>query len=209
MTKADELQQVYRDLETEAPTLPLATQASDMVPGEGSPDARIMFIGEAPGYFESVQHRPFVGKSGQLFRKVLKEEAGFDEQTVFISNIVKARPPDNRDPLPSEIEAYKPFLNREIEIIQPDLIATLGRFSMAKFLPDVKVSQVHGRLHKIKWHDRILYVLPMYHPAAALRAPQVKLSFIEDLKKLPAILTWIDDQREVSQLQQSITEALF
>lgn len=209
MTKVEELQQVYRELEAAAPSLPLATGADDIVPGEGSPEARIMFIGEAPGYVESVQHRPFVGKSGQLFRKVLIEATGFDERDVYISNIVKVRPPDNRDPLPKEIEAYKPFLNREIEIIKPEIIATLGRFSMAKFLPNVKVSQVHGRLHKIKWHDRILYILPMYHPAAALRAPKVKLSFIEDLKKVPAILKWIAGQAEVSQLQQSVAEALF
>src|SRR5690606_18411603 len=122
----------YQELEAAAPSLPLAQVATDIVPGEGSAEAKIMFIGEAPGYFEAVQRRPFVGKSGQLFRKILKEEAGYDETEVYISNIVKVRPPDNRDPLPKEIEAYKPFLNQEIEIIEPDLIVTLGRFSMAK-----------------------------------------------------------------------------
>lgn len=208
MSKASKLQKVYQELEAAAPSLPLAQVATDIVPGEGSAEAKIMFIGEAPGYFEAVQRRPFVGKSGQLFRKILKEEAGYDETEVYISNIVKVRPPDNRDPLPKEIEAYKPFLNQEIEIIEPDLIVTLGRFSMAKFLPDVKVSQVHGRLHKIKWHDRMLYILPMYHPAAALRAPQVKLSFIEDFKKLPKILSWIDEQAEVQAFKQDVADSL-
>lgn len=207
-SKADRLHQIYQDLEAHADSLPLAQEASDIVPGEGSADARIMFIGEAPGYFEAVQRRPFVGKSGQLFRRTLVEEAGIPEAEVYISNIVKVRPPDNRDPLPHEIEAYKPYLNQEIEIIQPDLVATLGRFSMGKFLPDVKVSQVHGRLHKIKWHNRTLYVLPLYHPAAALRGTQVKTSFVEDIKKLPKILNWIDEQKEIDGLKQDVTDAL-
>lgn len=209
MTKAEALQRVYLELEQATSRLPLATVSTDIVPGEGSPEAKLMFIGEAPGYHEFVQRRPFVGRSGQLFRKILKEEAGFDEAEVYISNIVKARPPDNRDPLPTEIEAYKPYLNQEIEIIKPDVIVTLGRFSMAKFLPDVKVSQVHGRLHKVKWYEQDVFVLPMYHPAAALRAPQVKISFIEDFKKLPKILDWISQQHETKQLQQAITEVIF
>lgn len=208
MSKADDLQRVYEELERAAPTLPLATVATDIVPGEGSPDARIMFIGEAPGYHESVERRPFVGRSGQLFRKILKEESGLADTDVYISNIVKVRPPDNRDPLPKEIEAYKPFLNREIEVIDPALIVTLGRFSMAKFLPEVKVSQVHGRLHKVKWSNRLQFVLPMYHPAAALRAPKVKESFIADFKKLPKVLAWIDDQQEVESLKQDVVDTI-
>jgi DNA polymerase len=207
MSKAEELQQVYIALQAAAAHLPLATSADDIVPGEGNAEAEILFIGEAPGYFEAVEHRPFVGKSGQLFRKVLKE-SGISEADVYISNIVKARPPDNRDPLPVEIEAYKPYLNQEIEIIQPLVIATLGRFSMGKFLPDVKVSQVHGRLHKIIWNQRPLYVLPLYHPAAALRAPKVKEAFIADLLKLPKVIEWIKGQREVADLQQDIADTL-
>lgn len=207
MSKADALKALYTNLEAAAPTLPLAQSATDIVPGEGSPEAEIMFIGEAPGYYESVERRPFVGKSGQLFRKTLNE-TGLNEKEVYISNIVKVRPPDNRDPLPTEIEAYRPYLNEEIDILQPLLVATLGRFSMAKFLPDVKVSQVHGRLHKVKWQGKSLYVLPLYHPAAALRAPKVKESFVQDLTKLPKILQWIKDQAESEKLELSIKEAL-
>lgn len=207
MSKADSLKALYTKLEAAAPTLPLAPSATDIVPGEGSPEAEIMFIGEAPGYYESVERRPFVGKSGQLFRKTLNE-TGLNEKEVYISNIVKVRPPDNRDPLPTEIEAYRPYLNEEIDILQPLLVATLGRFSMAKFLPDVKVSQVHGRLHKVKWQGKSLYVLPLYHPAAALRAPKVKESFVQDLTKLPKILQWIKDQAESEKLELSIKEAL-
>ncbi len=207
MSKTDKLHNLYRELEAAAPALPLASQAQDIVPGEGNPDARIMFIGEAPGENEAIQRRPFVGRSGQLFRKTLVE-AGYAEKDVYISNIVKVRPPENRDPLPSEIAAYKPYLNEEIDIIQPLLIATLGRFSMAKFLPDVKVSQVHGRLHKIQWNGKSLFVLPLYHPAAALRAPKVMTAFREDLLKLPKILGWIEQKSQDQQLTEKVLETL-
>jgi DNA polymerase len=208
MSKAEELDLIYQELRTAAPNLPLASSANDIVPGEGSPDAEIMFIGEAPGYNESVEHRPFVGRSGQLFRQSLRE-TGLVEAEVYISNIVKARPPENRDPSPEEIEAYKPFLNREIEVIQPLLIATLGRFSMAKFLPEVKVSQVHGRLHRITWQGRLLYVMPLYHPAAALRGTQIKDAFVEDIRKLPKVVTWIKEKAGTAELKQQVVEALF
>ncbi len=206
-SKAEQLKELYSQLEAAAPSLPLAQSATDIVPGEGNPEAEIMFIGEAPGYFESVEHRPFVGKSGQLFRKTLVE-VGILEADVYISNIVKARPPENRDPLPTEIAAYKPYLNQEIDIISPKVIATLGRYSMGKFLPDVKVSQVHGRLHKIKWNGKPLFILPMYHPAAALRAPQVKTSFVADFQKLPKLLEWIRDQYETAAFAEDLKEAL-
>lgn len=207
LSQAKTLPEVYELLRQNVKELPLAEQASDIVPGEGNPQAEIMFIGEAPGYYESVEHRPFVGKSGQLFRQVLRE-VGFAEKDVYISNIVKVRPPDNRDPLPAEILAYKPFLDAEIDIIKPKLIVTLGRFSMAKFLPDVKVSQVHGRLHRVKWRAQRLYVLPMYHPAAALRAPKVKQSFIEDFQKLPKALHWIEQNYRDQALKDDIQDAL-
>lgn len=203
------LEQIKLALEKQAGTLPLAVHATDIVPGEGNSQAQIMFIGEAPGYHESVQRRPFVGKSGQLFRKILKTEAGIDPAEVYISNIVKARPPDNRDPSSVEIAAYRPYLDEEIECIRPLLIATLGRFSMAKFLPDVKVSQVHGRLHTVKWKGRRLFVLPMYHPAAALRSGQMLKSFTEDFKKLPKTLEWIKQKQQEYQLTDQVEALLF
>jgi len=207
MTKPERLTALYSQLAVDAPTLPLAETANDIVPGEGSVNAQILFIGEAPGFHESVEHRPFVGRSGQLFRKTLTE-SGIPETDVYISNIVKARPPENRDPVPAEIAAYKPYLNQEIEIIQPALVVTLGRLSMGKFLLEVKISQVHGRLHKIVWQERALYVLPMYHPAAALRATNVKEAFIADFKKLPKLLQWIEQQQETAALTQDLKEAL-
>ena len=195
-------------LESHAADLPLAKAASDIVHGEGDVDAEVMLIGEAPGYYEALQRRPFVGRSGQLLRQVLKE-VGLKEEQVFISNVVKVRPPDNRDPLSQEITAFKPFLDREIELIEPKLIVTLGRFSMAKFLADVKISQVHGRLHKMLWQDKDLFVLPMYHPAAALRSTRVKEAFIHDFKKINKIIDWVNDQQETLAMKAQLKEVLF
>ena len=195
-------------LEKHAADLPLAESATDMVHGEGELEAAVMLIGEAPGYYEALQRRPFVGRSGQLLRQVLKE-VGLKEDQVFISNVVKVRPPDNRDPLPQEIAAFKPFLDREIELIKPKLIVTLGRFSMAKFLADVKISQVHGRLHKMRWQDRDLFVLPMYHPAAALRSTRVKEAFIHDFKNINKIIDWVNDQQETLAMKAQLKEVLF
>lgn len=184
--------------------LPLATHPEDIVPGEGPVTAEIMLIGEAPGYHETVQRRPFVGRSGQLLRKTLIE-VGLKPEEVFISNIVKARPPENRDPTPQEIEAFRPFLDEEILLIDPALIITLGRFSMAKFLPDVKISQVHGRLHRVKWlveidimrfEEKTIFVLPMYHPAAGLRSTSVKESFIKDFEKVKKTVAWVKQQQK-------------
>lgn len=207
MDKAAKLKLLYAELESAVPTLPLATKALDIVPGEGSATASLLFIGEAPGYHESVQRRPFVGVSGQLLRKTIAE-AEIPSESVYISNIVKVRPPNNRDPSPEEIAAFKPFLDQEIKIIDPHLIVTLGRYSMAKFLPDVRISQVHGRIHTVKWHGTKVYVLPMFHPAAALRSTQVKTQFIDDVKKLPKILRWIEDQAEVAEQAQLLKDTL-
>ncbi len=204
----NKLQAITQNLLSAAGTLPLTKSPEDIVPGEGSATAEILLIGEAPGFHESVQHRPFVGVSGKLLRKTLTE-VGCPPESVYISNIVKARPPDNRDPTPEEIKAYKPFLDREIEVIAPKIIVTLGRFSMAKFLPDVKISQVHGRLHKVVWQGKILYVLPMYHPAAALRSTAMKTAFIADFQKLPKVLKWIEDQKSVEELSATVAEVLF
>lgn len=206
MTKAQQFEQLYRQLE-EATPLPLAEQPSDIIPGEGNPDSRIFLIGEAPGEREAALRRPFVGRSGQLLRSTLTE-VGLPPATVWITNIVKARPPQNRDPSPTEIEAYRPWVNQEIEITQPEIIVTLGRFSMGKFLPDVKISQVHGRLDKVTFNGDQVFVLPMYHPAAALRGTKMKQAFLADFSKLPKILTWIDQQDEQQQLEQDVVDHL-
>lgn len=208
MDKKSALAQVYAQLEAAAPSLPLAQTTADIVPGEGSPNAQLMFIGEAPGYHESVERRPFVGRSGQLFRQTLEKEVGINPKQVYISNIVKVRPPENRDPTPQEILAFKPYLDQEIAVIEPLIIVTLGRFSMAKFLPDVRISQVHGRLHSVVWEDKRLFVLPMYHPAAALRGTRMKHSFIEDFKKIPKIIEWAEQKRSEFELTDTVKSTL-
>jgi uracil-DNA glycosylase family 4 len=121
---------------------------ANLVPGEGSADAEVMFIGEAPGADEDRLRRPFVGRSGQLLRLNIRN-VGWKEEDVFITNVVKHRPPGNRDPFPDEILQNKVFLDEQIETIDPLLIATLGRFSMAKFFADAKISQIHGKVFKV------------------------------------------------------------
>lgn len=202
-----DLNTLKADLEKDFQNFPLVEKETDLVHGEGNESADVMLIGEAPGYYESVERRPFVGRSGQLLRKVLVE-SGLKAGQVYISNIIKVRPPDNRDPLPHEILAFKPYLDAEIDLIKPKLIVTLGRFSMAKFLPEVKVSQVHGRLHKIKWNERTLFILPMYHPAAALRATKIKESFINDFAKIEKIITFVQTAKDNEVFKETVKEAL-
>lgn len=194
-------------MEAAASQLPLAKTAKDIVPGEGNANAEVLFIGEAPGFHEAEQRRPFVGRSGQFLRKTITE-VGLNPEDVYISNIVKARPPENRDPSAAEIAAYKPFLDKEIEIVDPILIVTLGRFSMAKFLPDVRISQVHGRLHKVTWQDKKLYVLPMYHPAAGLRSTNVRNSFIADFEKIQKVIDWVHEQLSAEDFKSVVASSL-
>ena len=163
-------------------SLPLFGQAN-LVFGEGNPEADVMFIGEAPGFHEDRLSRPFVGRAGQLLDKLLAM-ISWPRESVYITNIVKRRPPENRDPLPEEISAYKPYLDRQIKIINPKIIAALGRFAMNDFLPDAKISKDHG----VAQYAGDCLILPLYHPAAALRSTQVLKDLEADFKKLPEIL---------------------
>jgi DNA polymerase len=178
MSNAAKLEALKREM-AEA-SLPLRT---NLVFGEGDPDCDILFIGEAPGAQEDEQVRPFVGRSGQLLRKCIRE-AGFKEEDVYITNIVKRRPPENRDPLPEEIAAYKPYLTRQIEIIDPKIIVPLGRFSMNYFLPEAKITRDQGKVFRLK--GKLIY--PMFHPAVALRNPAYMKDFVSGMKKLPLIV---------------------
>ena len=150
------------------------------VPGDGPASAEIMFIGEGPGFHENEQGHPFVGASGKFLDQLLAQ-AGVTRGDVFIANVVKCRPPGNRDPQTDELEACDEFLEAQIRAINPSIIVTLGRFSMAKFIPDVKISAVHGQMRKVG--DR--FVIPMFHPAAALHQPQLKPSILGDFANLP------------------------
>lgn len=153
------------------------------VPGEGSVQAKIMFIGEGPGYHEDQQGRPFVGPAGRLLEEALAS-INLTRSDVFITNVVKCRPPENRDPEPGEIAACNEYLDRQIEALDPQVIVTLGRFSMAKFFPGQKISVIHGRA---KPGRKRLYIA-MYHPAAALRDSRTMEHFRSDFKKIPMII---------------------
>lgn len=163
---------------------PLALTRHRAVPGEGPIDAEIMFIGEGPGYHEDMQGRPFVGPSGRFLEELLAS-IGMRRDQVFITNVVKCRPPENRDPAPNEIEVCVPYyLDRQIAIIDPKVIVTLGRFSMAKFFPGKSISRIHGQ-PKREGH-RIIF--PMFHPAAALHRQELRQMIEEDMSKIPALL---------------------
>ncbi len=153
------------------------------VPGEGPASAEIMFIGEGPGFHENEQGRPFVGAAGKFLDQLLAQ-AGVTRADVWIGNVVKCRPPDNRDPLPDELAACDKYLERQIEAINPSIIVTLGRISMNKFFPGAKISAVHGQMRKVG--DR--YVIAMFHPAAALHQAALKPAILADFAKLPELL---------------------
>lgn len=180
MDKKSALQALYGAMAADH-ALPL--QPANLVFGEGNPDCDVLFIGEAPGAKEDELVRPFVGRSGKLLDKML-QEIGMQREDVYITNIVKRRPPENRDPSPQEIAAYKPYLTQQIAIINPCVIATLGRFSMNYFLPEGKISKDEGKLIRIG--NYMLY--PMFHPAAALRAPIMSAAFTKSFLALPRAL---------------------
>jgi DNA polymerase len=179
---SDSLEKLARDVNG-CQKCPLYRTATRGVPGEGPPNAKILFIGEAPGYYEDQQGRPFVGAAGQLLEEVLGA-IGLTRRDVYITNILKHRPPGNRDPERSEIEACNEYLDRQIALIRPRLICTLGRFSMAKFFPPKSMRELHGRT--ARYGDATCYAL--YHPAAALRDPRVKDLFVEDFRRIPEVL---------------------
>jgi DNA polymerase len=155
------------------------------VPGEGSPNAEIMFIGEGPGFHEDQQGRPFVGAAGQLLTEMLRL-IGLRRDEVFITNVVRCRPPGNRDPLPDELSACDTYTQRQIELLQPKLIVTLGRYSMARFVGTGPMRELHGRTRE--WNG--ITCLAMYHPAAILRTPtpEMRRIYEEDFRKIPGLL---------------------
>ena len=159
------------------------------VPGEGNPHARIMFIGEGPGFHEDSQGRPFVGPAGQFLVELLAS-INLKRTDVFITNVVKCRPPGNRDPLPAEINACNDYLERQIAALDPEVIVTLGRFSMAKFFGGEKISSIHGRARKVD--GRIC--IAMYHPAAGLHQQSLKDTIRSDFKKIPQIMAEAERQ---------------
>lgn len=163
------------------------------VPGEGPANAPIMFIGEGPGFHENEQGRPFVGAAGHFLDELLAD-IQMKRQDVFITNVVKCRPPGNRDPKIEEIDACSDYLERQMQAINPKVIVTLGRHSMGRFLPNAKISEVHGQAMKVRGRT----IVPMYHPAAALHQASLREVIEADFKKLPNWIAKADNVREVS-----------
>jgi uracil-DNA glycosylase len=169
----------------------LAQGRTHAVPGEGPEDALIMFIGEGPGFHEDRQGRPFVGAAGNYLNELL-EKIDLKREEVYITNVVKCRPPGNRDPEPSEIDACRPYLDRQIDLIRPRLVVTLGRFSMQRYFPGASISRIHGQPKRV---GNVIY-FPMFHPAAALHQPRWRTLVEEDMLKIPDLLAKLDEIEE-------------
>lgn len=170
----------------------LSRHAKNPVPGEGNPDAALMLIGEAPGYQEDIKGRPFVGRAGKILDALLSG-IGLAREEAYISNIVKHRPPENRDPMQDEVEACSPYLDRQIRIIKPEIIVTLGRHSTRYLLSKVNVESegitgVRGRVYEERLFDLPVRIMPTYHPAAALYNPKYRSILEEDFRKVKAEL---------------------
>ena len=163
---------------------PLGGTRKSAVPGEGDPNSVVLLVGEGPGADEDRQGRPFVGRSGQFLTEML-ENVGIRREDVYITNVVKCRPPENRDPHPQELEACQEYLERQVELINPRIIVTLGRFSMRRWFPDGAITKIHGQVRNI---GRGRVAMAMFHPAAALRNPKWRVEFERDLQLLPQLV---------------------
>jgi DNA polymerase len=183
---ADSLERVAAEVKV-CTKCPLSQSRTNAVPGEGPAHARILFIGEGPGFHEDRQGRPFVGASGQYLEQLL---AGINmrREEVFITNVVKCRPPGNRDPMPNEIIACKEYLDRQLALIKPSVVVTLGRYSMERFFPGQSISRIHGIPKRVG----DVFYLPLYHPAAALRRPDWRQQMEEDFHKIPGLVAELD-----------------
>jgi uracil-DNA glycosylase family 4 len=187
-TKAEQLKEIHEKW-FKKNTCELKKLATQPVPGNGNPSAKIVFIGEAPGKDEDIQGIPFVGRAGQFLNEML-ETIGMKREDIYITNIVKYRPPNNRDPEPSEKEACAPWLYEELSFIKPAIIVFLGRHSMNDFFPDLKISNAHGKLiHKKFARIPTEYFLPLYHPASALYNGGMRETLLKDFKKIPKAIT--------------------
>lgn len=186
-SKQKQLGQIKAKILADDPVPELRAGATQLVFGDGSPDAEVVFIGEAPGKNEDLQGLPFVGAAGKFLDELLNA-VGIARKDVYITNIVKYRPPDNRDPYPDEKVAFLPYLKEQIDAIKPKLIVTLGRHSMEVLLPALKISQVHGQPKR--YHGQVY--LPLFHPAAALYNGSMRETIMQDFAKIPLILVKVD-----------------
>jgi len=181
----------------------LAESATQLVFGDGNLDAKIVFIGEAPGKNEDIQGIPFVGAAGKFLNEMLAS-IDMKREDIYITNIVKYRPPNNRDPLPEEKAAFLPYLQAQLDIIHPAIVVTLGRHSMNCFLPDLQIGKVHGQPKRIKVQfmgDSVspLVILPLFHPAAALYNGGMRQTLLDDFAKIPTIIDMITTEKTLTQ----------
>lgn len=190
MSKQDDLQAIADDIVKNNVCPELKDGATQLVFADGNPEAEIVFIGEAPGKNEDQQGIPFVGAAGKFLNEML-ETIGLKREDIYITNIVKYRPPNNRDPEPDEKKAFWPYLVRQLDVIQPKLVVTLGRHSMEYFLPGSKIGAVHGEPKRIAFGERKQVVLPLFHPAAALYNGGLRQTLLDDFSRIPAILSKI------------------
>jgi DNA polymerase len=188
MKKTEQMHALREEILTQNVCPELRAQATQLVMGDGSLDAEIVFIGEAPGKNEDMQGLPFVGASGRFLDEMLAA-ARLQRTDIYITNIVKYRPPNNRDPLPVEKQAFAPYLTRQLEIIQPKVIVTLGRHSMEYFLPGERIGAIHGQPRRVQMGELSLLVVPLYHPAAALYNGSMRQTLIDDFVRVPAIIS--------------------
>lgn len=178
----------------------LAKTATQLVFGDGNPNAEIVFIGEAPGKNEDIQGKPFVGAAGKFLNEMLAQ-IGLTREDVYITNIVKYRPPNNRDPLPDEKKAFLPYLQAQLEVIQPKIVVTLGRHSMNCFLPDLQISKIHGQPKRIRINMKQqageilpLVIMPLFHPAAALYNGGLRQTLIDDFASIPGVIQYLKQE---------------
>lgn len=181
-----ELEEMYKVIRI-CPKCRLAESRTNAVPGEGPENARVFFIGEAPGFHEDRQGRPFVGAAGQFLDELIVK-IGLRREDVYITNVVKCRPPANRDPQPDEIAACRPYLDGQIDLIRPRLIVTLGRYSMERYFPGASISKIHGQPKRV---GNVVY-FPMFHPAAALHQPRYRALIEEDVQRIPGLLAQLE-----------------
>lgn len=189
------LEQIRADIIDNNVSPDLAKTAKNLVMGDGNIDADIVFIGEAPGKNEDETGLPFVGAAGKFLNEMLAI-IDMNREDIYITNIVKYRPPNNRDPLPEEKSTFWPYLVRQLDIIRPKIVVTLGRHSMEYFLPDKKISVIHGQPKRITFGDTKIVIVPLYHPAAALYNGSMRETLIEDFKKLPTIINILEKEKQ-------------
>jgi len=193
------LAELYREI-ANCQNCELAKYRTKVVPGEGPEDAGIVFIGEAPGWHEDQQGRPFVGAAGHFLEELLAS-IGLRREEVYICNVIKCRPPGNRDPLPAELKACQPWLDRQLKLLRPKIVITLGRYSIARFFPGESITKVHGKARK---EGGVIYY-PLYHPAAALHQQKLREIIKADILKIPSLLAQVERIPETAQKPEQLS----